>query len=143
MDSFQAAAWNANEGFEPFVTGGSWKKSPVTTSCQRGGENGQRGNSRRGEANGQRSHLDPPERFLGRFRADLLPKLVRDVRELVEQLTVDHRYYAVAKKVLVSSLARVVPLQSERRSAPSSMTRTLTRCHLVLAVLFLMTLLTS
>jgi len=34
MQRFHASASNANVGLVPLVTGGSWKKSPVTTSCE-------------------------------------------------------------------------------------------------------------
>lgn len=143
MHSFQAAAWNANDGLEPFVTGGSWKKSPVTTSCRRGGKNGQEGNSRRGEANGQKtspgSHQTVSWPLSSRPSAEACSRCTRACR------TTDRRPSILCGRdiISVSSLVRVVPLQSERRCSPSSMTRTLTRCHLVLAVLFLMTLLTS
>ena len=81
MQFFHASLWNAKNGSFPFfVTGGSWKKSPVTTSCEKVSVS-------QHYAYERAIYLDPAE-----WSVALLAQLDGQLRERVKELAVDHRH---------------------------------------------------
>ena len=118
MQDFHALASKAKVGVTPLVTGGSWKKSPVTTSCDESSVRGERKEC-------SRTHLQSS-------KVGLLAKRTGDSSKLVEQESIDHRD--------CESWVSMQVARKEKRKSPSSMTRTSERVHFPAAIRFLRTL---